>query len=152
MLKFGLSQKLLSLLFISISVSILLSLNLPAAAAVNSPTLTVLDMGEMSQIAGGTYCYEIESPKPGKSGSCSPTNSICGSHISCGTNPYVIILPNQGCVTTRHQGHHYCHCSAEEPGWLIYNCQICKLFKCKPELLDRGGVRSRCNVYTACAG
>ena len=53
MFNFGLSQKLSSLLFLSIGVSILLGLSLSAEAAVNSPTLTILDMEEMSQIAGG---------------------------------------------------------------------------------------------------
>ena len=68
MFKFGFSQKLASLCFMAVSVTVLLSLNLPAAAAVNSPTLTVLDMEEMSQIAGGTYCYEIDSPGVSSSG------------------------------------------------------------------------------------
>lgn len=53
MFKFSLSQKLSSFCFVAICVGILLSLPLRAEAAVNSPTLTVLDMEEMSQIAGG---------------------------------------------------------------------------------------------------
>ena len=68
--------KLSRLLFLSIGVSLLLVLSLPAVAAVNSPTLTVLDMEEMSQIAGGSVnCYEIGSTSGGKSGSCKPTGS-----------------------------------------------------------------------------
>ena len=52
MFNFGLSQKLSCMLFLSIFVSVLLGLSLPAEAVVNSPTMTVLDMEEMSQIAG----------------------------------------------------------------------------------------------------
>ena len=59
MFNFGLSQKLSSLLFLSIGVSILLGLSLSAEAAVNSPTLTILDMEEMSQIAGGGRCVNL---------------------------------------------------------------------------------------------
>ena len=151
MFNFGLIQNLSRLFFLSIGVSLLLILSVPTAAAVNSPTLTVLDMGEMSQIAGGTYCYEIDSPGVSYSGTCRH-GRYCQSHVACGTNPSTIILPNEACVITINEGYHHCHCRASSPGWLVYNCQRCKSFKCAAEFLYKGGKRSLCNKYTACGG
>ena len=151
MFNFGLSQKLLSLLFFAIFVSVLLGFSLPAEGRVNSPTLTVLDMGEMSQIAGGTYCYEIDSPGVSYSGTCRH-GIYCLSHVDCGTNPSTIILPNEACVITSDEGYHHCHCRASSPGWLVYNCQRCKSFKCAGKFLYKGGKRSLCSKYTACGG
>ena len=110
MFNFGLSQKLWSLFFLSIGVSVLLALSLPAAA-VNSPTLTVLDMEEMSQIAGGsTHCFDIGRTSNSRVGNCRASNSFCLWLSACGTNPYVVTYGQEYCKLGVSPGHHNCTC------------------------------------------
>ena len=151
MFNFGLSQTLSRLLFLSIGVSLLLVLSVPTAAAVNSPTLTVLDMEEMSQIAGGSVnCYEIGITKGGKSGSCKPTGSICPWPSYCGTNPYVEIYGNQYCKIAS-TGHYDCRCSTHSPGWKMWYCEFCTLdWECTNAFDGQGGSRLRCNLSIRC--
>ncbi len=153
MLKFGLSQKLSSRLFISISVSILLSLNLPAEATVNSPTLTILDMEEMSQIAGAG-CKQVLSTKGGNSGSCRPDFSPCGRHQDCGTNPYIKIFGQEYCQDAS-TGYDECWCQDEGHGWQMWNCQNCATWYgdvggCLAQYRGSGGHLIRCTVSTLC--
>lgn len=151
MFNFGLSQKLFNLLVLSIGVSLLLSLSLPAAAVVSSPTLTVLDMGEMSQIAGGSVnCYKIGSVKGGKSGSCKPTGHICPWPSYCGTDPYVEIYGNQYCEIAG-TGYYDCSCSTYTPGWKAWYCEFCTLdWECTKAFGGQGGSRIRCNLSIRC--
>ena len=151
MFNFGLSQNLSRLYFVAISVSLLLVLSLPAVAEVNSPTLTVLDMEEMSQIAGGSVnCYEIGSTGGGKSGSCKPTGSICPWPSYCGTNPYVEIYGNQYCKIAN-TGHYDCRCSTHSPAYRMWFCEFCSLdWECTNQYGGQGGSRIRCNLSIRC--
>ena len=151
MLKFGLSQKLSSLFFISIIVSILLSLNLPAAEAVNSPTMTILDLEEMSQIAGGsTDCYDRGRTGGGNSGSCRAGGSFCLLPSQCGTNPYMYIFGQQYCKRAN-RGHYDCSCSTVSPAWKMWDCHICTNdFECTRAFLGQGGSRIECTLSTLC--
>ncbi len=151
MFNFGLSQNLSRVLFLSIGVSLLLVLSVPTAAAVNSPTLTVLDMEEMSQIAGGSVnCYDIGSTKGGESGFCKSTGSICPWPSYCGTTPYVKIYGNQYCKIAS-TGHYDCRCSTHSPGWKMWYCEFCTLdYECTNAFAGQGGNRIRCNLSIRC--
>lgn len=149
MFKFGLSQKLSSLLFLSIGVSILLGLSLPAEGAVNSPTLTVLDMGEMSQIAGGT-CKEVQDTGGGDVGRCESHGTLCGHGLQCGTNPYTIIYHSQYCKSVTSGGYYACYCAKVIPAWESWNCQKCTLFWCSPKRDSFGGYHWHCTADAYC--
>ena len=151
MFKFGFTQKLASLCFVAISVAVLLSLNFPAEAEVNSPTPTVLDMEEMSQIAGGSgHCYKIGRTSGGTTGDCSSDGSICFWPSACGTNPYTYIFPQQYCSPGQSRGHHDCTCYDAGRGWKMYNCQICIGNRCKRSYSGSGGSRIECTVSGIC--
>ena len=150
MFNFGLSQKLWSLFFLSIGVSVLLALSLPAAA-VNSPTLTVLDMEEMSQIAGGsTHCFDIGRTSNSRVGNCRASNSFCLWLSACGTNPYVVTYGQEYCKLGVSPGHHNCTCYVQGHGWQMWNCQVCLGNRCKRDYLGSGGERIECMLSSRC--
>ena len=153
MFKFGFSQKLASLCFMAVSVAVLLGLNLPAAAAVNSPTLTILDMEEMSQIAGAG-CKQVLSTSGGGSGSCRPDFSPCSRGQDCGTNPYIIIYGQEYCQDAS-TGYDECWCQVQGHGWQMWNCQNCIIFYgnvggCMHSYSGSGGHLIQCTVSTRC--
>ncbi len=156
MFKFGFSQKLASLCFMAASAAVLLSLNLCAAAAVNSPTLTILDMEEMSQIAGGsTDCYDRGRTNGGTSGSCRATGSFCLWPSWCGTNPYMLIFRHQYCKRANpahaNRGHYDCSCYTVSPAWRMWDCHVCAAdFECTRMFLGEGGNRIACTLSTRC--
>ena len=150
MFKFGLSQKLVSLCFVAISVGFLLVLSLPAETEVNSHTLSVLDIEELSQIAGGAYCYKIGHTGGGSSGWCRPNGSLCASGSMCGSNPYTAIYSSDYCTTTPETGYHECSCRSTTPGWRMYNCRVCSLFNCSRSYLSSGGSRTVCTGSASC--
>jgi len=151
MFKFGLSQKLLRLFFLSIGISMLLGLSLPAESAVNAPTLTVLDMKEMSQIAGGsTKCYSISRVDGGPAGSCRAGGSFCRWPSWCGTNPYMYIYSNQYCVDAEY-GYYNCSCNTVSPAWKMWDCHICTNdSECTREFRGQGGERLECSLSIRC--
>ncbi len=156
MFKFGFSQKLASLCFMAASAAVLLSLNLCAAAAVNSPTLTILDMEEMSQIAGGrTSCKMILTIPGGLHGSCRPNGSPCAHGMNCGTNPHTVIHSQEYCQTAQ-TGYDGCWCGIEGNGWAMYNCQVCTKVGfggvCSRHYMGGGGGLIRCSVGNDCVG
>ncbi len=157
MFNFGLSQTLSSLCFVAISVSILLSLSLPAVAEVNSPTLTVLDMEEMSQIAGGSMCKIIKVLSNSPQGRCAAKGDLCGHYTNCGTNPYIEFNDQHYCQNSN-VGFDECSCTTTGAGWLVYNCQNCRKGEkgfaggCagKGLPISGGGRRIRCTVDNSC--
>ena len=148
MCRFSFSQKLASLCVIAISISVLLVLNFPAEAEVNSPTVTILDMEEMSQIAGGT-CKKRLSTSSSTSGSCRPNHSPCGIGADCGTNPYTIMFSQQYCQNAT-KGYDECWCQTVGQGWQMYNCQQCLASYCIRAYAGSGGDRIECTVSTRC--
>ena len=151
MFNFVSSQKLLNLLVLSIAVSILLSLSLPAVAEVNSPTMTVLNMEEMSQIAGGT-CKVVKSTMGGDVGRCESSGTKCSGGLQCGTNPYTIIYCSDYCESVISGGYYECYCDDRRPAWQSYNCQKCWLFWCNSARGRKGGVRWDCQTGAYCPG
>ena len=150
MCKFSSSQKLASLCVIAISIGVLLALNFLAEAEVNSPTLTILDVEEMSHIAGGqAYCYRIGSSGGGSSGSCRPSGSSCVSGSQCGSNPYTVRYASQYCYNTV-SGYDSCSCTSTIPGWVMYNCQRCTWFSCSRSYIGSGGSRNTCWASGTC--
>ena len=121
----------------------LLVFSLPAESAV----MTVLDMEEMSQIAGGsTRCKEIRSTGGGSVGNCRPNGSFCRHGLDCGTNPYTIIYGSEYCAAVPSGGYYDCWCSTVSPGWKMYNCQICILLNCIALSRGTGGSRVDCTA------
>ena len=156
MCKFSFSPKLASLCVIVISISVLLALNFPAEAKVNSPTMTVLDMEEMSQIAGGgTSCKTRSTISGSLHGDCRPNGSACGHNMNCGTNPYTVIHSQQYCESAP-TGYDGCWCETQGNGWDMYNCQVCvkvgQLGVCSRQYKGGGGGRIRCSVGNDCVG
>ena len=160
MFNFGLSQNLSSLCFVAISVSLLLSLSLPAMAAVNSPTLTVLDMEEMSQIAGGgSVCKLISTIPSSRAGQCRPDGSVCFGDLQCGDPQYTEILSTEYCQNAQ-AGYDGCWCWTDGFAWKTYNCRDERCQKadwqpaglCKRKYKGGGGQRLRCDVGNDCIG
>ena len=158
MFNFGLSQTLSSLCFVAISVSILLGLSLSAEAAVNSPTLTVLDMEEMSQIAGGTSVCKIISTVPSsEAGECKDIGSECWGDVQCGDSHYTEILSTEYCQNAQ-AGYHGCWCRTDGNAWKIYNCKQCYrsdwpfIGQCDRSFKGGGGKRIKCDVGNDCIG
>lgn len=157
MLTFGLSQTLSSLCFVAISVSLLLILSLPAVAEVNSPPMTVLDMGEMSQIAGGGSVCKIVKTVQGRGiGRCRPDKSTCLGNAQCGDSNYTIIFSTEYCQNAQ-TGGHGCWCEPYGRAWRTYNCKYCDIptdlnrtGQCVRLLIDYGGQRIRCKVGLEC--
>ena len=160
MFNFGLSQTLSSLCFVAISVSILLSLSLPAEAEVNSPTLTVLDMEEMSQIAGGgSVCKDISTIPTSRAGRCRADGSPCLGDVQCGDSHYTEFFSTEYCQNTQ-AGHDGCWCWTAGNGWKTYNCRDQRCLKdraqfaglCKRAFMGGGGKRIKCDVGNDCTG
>ena len=148
MFRFGFSHKLSSLLLISVTLGVLLCLNLSAEAEENSPTLTVLNVEEMSQIAGGT-CKKIGHTGGSSSGSCRPNGSLCASGSHCGSNPYTTIYSSQYCSDAS-TGYRECWCNTTTPGWRMYNCQICIYLTCLRSYIGSGGSHIVCTGSVSC--
>ena len=158
MLKFGLNQKLWCLFFLSIGVSILLVLSLPAEAAVNAPTLTVLDMEEMSQIAGGgSLCKLISTIPASTAGKCRADGSDCFGDVQCGDSQYTVIRSTEYCQNAQ-VGHHGCWCRTDGNAWLTYNCKRCTrsdwpfVGQCERRFMGGGGKRIKCARGNDCIG
>ena len=156
MFNFGLSQNLSRLCFVAISVSLLLVLSLPAVAEVNSPTLTILDMEEMSQIAGGgSLCKIISTIPSSTAGTCRPDGTRCWGDVQCGDSQYTVILSTEYCQDAQ-VGHHGCWCRTEGNAWLTYNCKRCTRTdwpfagQCERRFKGGGGQRLRCDVGNDC--
>ena len=151
MCKFSFSPKLASLCVIAISIGVLLVLNFPAEAEVNSPTLTRLDMEEMSQIAGGqSQCQSrFYWPAQSPSGSCRPNGSSCQSGSQCGSSRYTVYRADEYCDYTP-TGYYYCSCGSASPGWDQYDCQRCVGGVCSRRYRGNGGYRIACQLSRSC--
>ena len=148
MCKLSFSQKLASLCVIAVSIGVLLALNFPAEAEVNSSTLTILDVEAMSHIAGGT-CKEIGHTGGSSSGSCRPNGSFCASGSQCGSNPYTTIYSSQYCSDAS-TGYRECWCNNTTPGWRMYNCQRCIYLTCLRSYIGSGGSHIVCTGSASC--
>ena len=149
MLKFGFNQRLASLCFMVISVSVLLVFSFPAKTEVASSRLTVLNMEEMSQIAGGSWCYTVGTVR-GTSMSCQPVGTICATSGRCGGYTRVR-SSTQLCMYPRSLGYLNCSCvnAGTGPMWEDYNCS-CSWFRCRRVHLGSGPPVQSCTGSGSC--